>query len=48
MLNQKPNKEDDYIKQWDIFEIKKQIILIEVSYCKTNIIETSKGFPKKL
>ena len=45
-LSEKSNEEDDYILPPDFFEMKKQVILIEVPYCEKN--ETSsKRFLKK-
>ena len=45
-LSKKSNEEDDYILPPDFFEIKKQVILIEVPYCEKN--ETfSKHFLRK-
>ena len=45
-LSEKSNEEDDYILPPDFFEIKKQLILIEVPHCEKN--ETSsKRFLKK-
>ena len=38
-LSEKSNEKDDYILPTDFFEIKKQVILIEVPYCEKN--ETS-------
>ena len=43
--SEKSNEGDDYILLPDFFEIKKQVILIEVPYCEKN--ETSKRFLKK-
>ena len=33
-LNEKSNEEDDYILPPDFFEIKKQVVLIEIIYCE--------------
>ena len=45
-MSAKSNEEDDYILPPDFFEIKKQVILIEIPYCEKN--ETSsKRFLKK-